>query len=88
MKDDHNNNVYHQPGRLRGKAWICFLLGGTGCVAAIIGAIQYYRNGWVTIRPGHPGVQGEAALELLTVLSVISLFCVAYGMLLGRRAKT
>lgn len=89
MKDKNSTNVTRRTKsvRPRGKAWICFLLGGIGAAAAIAGFIQYHMYDLVTLRPGHPGIEGDAAIEFLTVLTVVSLFFLAYGMLLTRRAN-
>lgn len=90
MKDKNSTNVTRRtkPVRLRGQAWFSFILGGTGAAAAVAGFVQYQLYDLVTIRPGHPGIEGDAAIEFLTVLTVVSLFFLAYGMLLMRRANT
>lgn len=57
--------------RLRSRALWAFLIAGTGLIAAVAGLGQYLASGEISM-PGRDSVNGNAALESLIFLFLIS----------------
>jgi hypothetical protein len=56
-------------------AWV-FVIGGVGYSACVVGLVQYWMTGKVSIRSGHESLEGETAiLQLVFLGSISSLFC-------------
>jgi hypothetical protein len=69
-----SNVTKAQRWRSRG-AW-AFIIGGIGYSACVLGLVQYWMTGKVSIRLGHESVEGETAiLQLIFIASISSLFC-------------
>jgi len=62
----------------------------TGCIGlggCLLGSIQYWRNGVVSIRPGHVPVSGREALELVIFLGLVSAVIFVVGIIILRRSR-
>lgn len=73
--------------RLRSRAVWAFSLATVCLVASVIGLVQYFHSGAVSIRPGHETLGGRPALESLALLALAGIGFAAIGTGLASRAK-
>jgi hypothetical protein len=65
--------------RLRSQGYWAILIGFIGLVGCLIGTVQLWIYGVVSIRPGHEPASGDSAVQMLFVLGLVGVFFAAYG---------
>jgi len=63
------------------------VIGLIGVIGCVVGAIQYWMNGTVSIRPGHDRAVGDVAVTMLLFLFFVSAALIVYGRVTIHRAR-
>lgn len=87
MKSSKQINQRTKPPRLRGAAFVAFIIGGIGLLFSAAGFVQYRLHGPVTVIPGRDPVSGSEALGMLLILTLTGGFFCICGILLRYCAR-
>ena len=87
MRPDTNTEERAKAGRKRARGQWAVVIGMIGLAGCIVGAIQYWLYGSVSIRPGHAPVAGNDAVTMLLFLFFVSTGFIGYGYVAMRRVR-
>lgn len=73
--------------RLRSHGCWAIIIGIIGLLGCLIGAVQLWINGVVSIRPGHEPTSGDSAVQMLFIPGLASVFFTVYGAFQLYRAR-
>lgn len=87
MKPDTKAEERMRASRQRARGQWAVVIGIIGLVGCIVGVIQYWMYGLVSIRPGHEAEAGDNAVTMLLFLFFVSAALISYGFVAIRRAS-
>lgn len=87
MKTDSNTRWRAKASRMRGQGQWALVIGFIALLGCLVGMVQFWMYGAVSIRPKHDPVSGDAATEMLLFLFFISVAFVVYGSVMVRLAR-
>jgi hypothetical protein len=62
-------------------------MGVIALIGCLIGTVQLWMYGVVSIRPGHAPASGDSAVQMLFVLGFVGILFAAYGAFQVHRAR-
>lgn len=73
--------------RLRSQGYWAIGIGVVGLVGCLIGIVEFWLYGEVSIRTGHEPASGDSAVQMLSFLGLLSMLFTAIGMFLVYRSR-
>lgn len=87
MKPDTNAEEHTKASRTRARGQWAIVVGLIGLLGCIVGVIQYWMYGVVSIRPGHEPTAGDDAVTMLLFLFFVSAAFISYGYVAVRQGR-
>jgi len=73
--------------RIRSRGQWALAIGIIGLLGCVVGTVQFWIYGLVSIRPGHDPVFGDTAVEMLLFLFMVSAVFTVYGLVMLHRTR-